>query len=266
MEPLNNGGEEKKDKIQVWVIVLGIFFYFIVLPFLCFISITLCRILIGKAIILFLFFSFLGFIVIDIIRKYLELSDETKKNKSTAHPFFRFFEYVATVILRIMLLWILFFELNVKTLGEPYLARAKVRSVNVDNTFFSSSTKLYFRKGFVGTNHEDLKNADYMTAWLCDGKFGLTFFRGIYSIGTSIKGRVCSNYKNYKYPLVRVSVTECDSSGRVVNAIFTDAEGNFSMDVKNTNNYLVISKAGYKTMKLKIGSYRNFNIELSMTP
>lgn len=265
MEPLNNGDEEKEDKIHPGAVLLFICFI-VLLTMFCYFSIG--KVLIGKAVILIFFFSFLGQVAWHLIDESLKLSVAAKKYKGI----FRFFSSVVSTIICTMLLWYLCFSLNIENLGEPYLARAKVLtecSVNEDSTF-SYSTKLNFRKGFVilrgYDDYSELKDVDYVTAWLRDGKFWLTFYCGIYSIGTSIKGRVCSNYKNYKYPLVRVSVTECDSSGRVVNAIATDAEGNFSMDVKNTNNYLVISKAGYKTMKLKIGSYRNFNIELSMTP
>ncbi len=260
MEPLNNGGEEKEDKISPIAVLLFICFI-VLLTIFFYISLVVCKILIGKAVILIFFFSFLGQVAWHLIDESLKLSDAAKKYKGI----FRFFSSVVSIILCTLVLWLLCFKLNIENLGEPYLARAKVLtecSVNEDSTF-SYSTKLNFRKGFVilrgYDDYSELKDVDYVTAWLRDGKFWLTFYRGIYSIGTSITGKI---YSDSEGPLMCVSVTERDSSSRIIEAALTDSEGNFSMDVKNTSNYLMISYAGYKTKKLKIGSRRKFDIEL----
>ena len=75
-----------------------------------------------------------------------------------------------------------------------------------------------------------------------------------------ISGNVSSKTEG---PLIMVNVTERDKSDRIIEAVTTDMEGNFSMVVKNTSNRLVVSYIGYKTANLEIGSRTVFNIELA---
>lgn len=64
-------------------------------------------------------------------------------------------------------------------------------------------------------------------------------------------------------PLVMANVTEIDPSNRVVSATQTDANGNFSLTVKNAErNKLKVSYIGYKTVTMSIGTETNFKIEL----
>lgn len=63
-------------------------------------------------------------------------------------------------------------------------------------------------------------------------------------------------------PVMMANVTERDANNRIVNATKTDMTGNFSMQVKNPKNNLVVSYVGCKTMTLKIGDKSTFNIKL----
>ena len=59
-----------------------------------------------------------------------------------------------------------------------------------------------------------------------------------------------------------VTVTERDKSDRIIEYATTDFEGNFSMVVKNTSNYLEVAYIGYKTQKLEIGDRTVFDIKM----
>ena len=61
-----------------------------------------------------------------------------------------------------------------------------------------------------------------------------------------ISGTVSSDAEG---PLIRVTITERDKSDRIIEYTTTDFEGNFSMVVKNTSNYLEVAYIGYKTQK-----------------
>lgn len=74
-----------------------------------------------------------------------------------------------------------------------------------------------------------------------------------------ISGRVWSKADG---PIVMAYVVEQDKNNRNVTAAQTDANGNFSMVVKNPANRLRVSYIGYQTKILPIGANARFNIEL----
>ena len=63
-------------------------------------------------------------------------------------------------------------------------------------------------------------------------------------------------------PVMMANVTERDGNNRIVNATQTDMMGNFSMEIKNPKNKLVISYVGSKTQTLAIGDKTTFAIKL----
>ena len=63
-------------------------------------------------------------------------------------------------------------------------------------------------------------------------------------------------------PVIMANVIERDADNRIVSATQTDMMGNFSMEIKNPKNKLVISYVGSKTKELTIGSQTTFNITL----
>ena len=77
--------------------------------------------------------------------------------------------------------------------------------------------------------------------------------------GARISGTVSSDAEG---PLVMVTITERDKSDRIIEYTTTDFEGNFSMVVKNTNNYLEIAYIGYKTQKIEIGDRTVFDVKM----
>lgn len=74
-----------------------------------------------------------------------------------------------------------------------------------------------------------------------------------------ISGRVWSKQDG---PIVMAYVVEQDNNNRNITAVQTDANGNFSMVVKNPANKLRISYIGYQTKVLSIGENAKFNVEL----
>ena len=63
-------------------------------------------------------------------------------------------------------------------------------------------------------------------------------------------------------PIMMGNVVERDANNRIVNATQTDFNGNFSLQVKSTQNKLVFSYVGDKTKVLPIGSKTVFNVKL----
>ncbi len=61
-------------------------------------------------------------------------------------------------------------------------------------------------------------------------------------------------------PVMFANVTERDNDNRIVSAVQTDMMGNFSLEIKNPKNKLVISYVGNKTMTLAIGDKVFFTI------
>ena len=65
-----------------------------------------------------------------------------------------------------------------------------------------------------------------------------------------------------KGPVVMANVAEIDKSNRAISATQTDANGNFSLSIKNPGNTLQISYIGYRTQRMPIGTQSNFRVEL----
>lgn len=63
-------------------------------------------------------------------------------------------------------------------------------------------------------------------------------------------------------PIMMANVVERDANNRIVSAVQTDFNGNFSMQVKSTKNKLVFSYVGDKTQVVTIGNRTVFNIKL----
>jgi TonB-linked SusC/RagA family outer membrane protein len=63
-------------------------------------------------------------------------------------------------------------------------------------------------------------------------------------------------------PVMMANVVERDGNNRIVNACQTDMMGNFSMEIKNPKNKLVVSYVGSKTKIMPIGSQTVFKIKL----
>lgn len=63
-------------------------------------------------------------------------------------------------------------------------------------------------------------------------------------------------------PIMMANVVERDANNRIVSAVQTDMMGNFSMEIKNPKNKLVISYVGSKTKVITIGDQSTFNIKL----
>ncbi len=63
-------------------------------------------------------------------------------------------------------------------------------------------------------------------------------------------------------PVVMANVAEIDRSNRAISATQTDANGNFSLQIKNNGNTLQISYIGYKTVRMPIGTQTNFRVKL----
>ncbi len=58
------------------------------------------------------------------------------------------------------------------------------------------------------------------------------------------------------------NVAEIDKQNRAVSATQTDANGNFSLTIKSTENQLQVSYIGYKKVRRAIGTQTNFRIQL----
>jgi len=76
--------------------------------------------------------------------------------------------------------------------------------------------------------------------------------------GVRISGTVTDN----DGPVMMGNVVERDANNRIVSAVQTDFNGNFSMQIKSTKNKLVISYVGDKTKILPIGSQTVFKVKL----
>ncbi len=76
--------------------------------------------------------------------------------------------------------------------------------------------------------------------------------------GTVISGTV----EDAMGPVMMANVVERDGNNRIVSATQTDMMGNFSMEIKNPKNKLVISYVGSKTKILPIGDTTTFTIKL----
>lgn len=77
------------------------------------------------------------------------------------------------------------------------------------------------------------------------------------------QGRVISGtVEDAMGPVMMANVVERDANNRIVSATQTDMMGNFSMEIKNPKNKLVVSYVGSKTAILPIGDQETFTIKL----
>lgn len=74
--------------------------------------------------------------------------------------------------------------------------------------------------------------------------------------------RISGTVSDPQGPVMMANITERDANNRIVSAAQTDINGNFSMEVKNPNNKLVITYVGDKTKTIKIGNAATFDITL----
>lgn len=278
-----------KNFVVLIFIIMSFFIFFITCLINVILSIKLIKFLLCSFFISYIWFRYLYPFFSKLIKGYF--SKETQQNIKTN----RGFDVLLAITMTQVFFVILIFH-NSLTLGEAYRVRAKVTTF-YDSENDNHSTRLRFSDGLINFHsyriYSMCENVDSVTALLRDGAWGISFFVEIDSLSATdnkstllhktepvdapsygktdkinnksnsadirITGKI---YSDSEGPLMCVSVTERDSSSRIVEAALTDSEGNFSMDVKNTSNYLMISYAGYKTKKLKIGSRRKFDIEL----
>ena len=65
-------------------------------------------------------------------------------------------------------------------------------------------------------------------------------------------------------PVMFANVTERDNDNRIVSAAQTDMMGNFTLEIKNPKNRLVISYVGNKTKEIVIGDQSFFTIVMRL--
>ena len=94
-------------------------------------------------------------------------------------------------------------------------------------------------------------------------KILLTLLFTIIAQAMMAQGKVISGtVEDAMGPIMMANVVERDANNRIVNATQTDMMGNFSMEIKNPKNKLVISYVGSKTKIMTIGNQTTFNIKL----
>ena len=94
-------------------------------------------------------------------------------------------------------------------------------------------------------------------------KILLTFLLCLVTHVVMAQGRVISGtVEDALGPVMLANVTERDANDRIVNATQTDMMGNFSMEIKNPKNKLVVSYVGSKTTSIVIGDQTTFAIRL----
>lgn len=74
--------------------------------------------------------------------------------------------------------------------------------------------------------------------------------------------RISGSVTDNDGPVMMANVVERDANNRIVSAVQTDFNGNFSMQIKSPKNKLVISYVGDKTKVVNIGNNTTFNIRL----
>ena len=94
-------------------------------------------------------------------------------------------------------------------------------------------------------------------------KFILTLLFAFVAQMMMAQGKVISGkVEDSMGPVMMANVVERDANNRIVSATQTDMMGNFSMEIKNPKNKLVISYIGSKTKILPIGTQTTFSIRL----
>ena len=83
----------------------------------------------------------------------------------------------------------------------------------------------------------------------------MTFLFSVIAQMMMAQGKVISGtVEDAMGPIMMANVVERDANNRIVNATQTDMMGNFSMEIKNPKNKLVISYVGSKTKVMTIGN------------
>ncbi|MBR1446800.1 MAG: TonB-dependent receptor plug domain-containing protein, partial [Alloprevotella sp.] len=83
------------------------------------------------------------------------------------------------------------------------------------------------------------------------------------TLGAYAQTRIMGHVTSAEGPIVMANVVEKDANNRNVSATTTDANGNFSLQVKSTDNKLQISYIGYTTEIINpIGTRTEFEITL----
>jgi len=82
------------------------------------------------------------------------------------------------------------------------------------------------------------------------------------TIAMAQKQRISGTVTDPDGPVMMANVVEKDANNRIVSATQTDFNGNFSMEISNPKNKLVVSFVGDKTETLSIGSKTTFNVVL----
>ena len=94
-------------------------------------------------------------------------------------------------------------------------------------------------------------------------KFLLTLLLTIVAQAVLAQGKVISGtVEDAMGPIMMANVVERDGNNRIVSHTQTDMMGNFSMEIKNPKNKLVVSYVGSKTKVLPIGDQKTFKIKL----
>ncbi len=94
-------------------------------------------------------------------------------------------------------------------------------------------------------------------------KFLLTLILCIFAqLAMAQKKVISGTVEDSMGPIMMANVTETDANKRIVSATQTDMMGNFSLEIKNPKNKLVVSYVGCKTFTKVIGDETTFNIKL----
>ncbi len=94
-------------------------------------------------------------------------------------------------------------------------------------------------------------------------KILLTLLFTVIAQAVMAQGKVISGtVEDAMGPIMMANVVEQDANKRIVSHTQTDMMGNFSMEIKNPKNKLVISYVGSKTKVLTIGNQTTFKIKL----
>ena len=97
-----------------------------------------------------------------------------------------------------------------------------------------------------------------MKKYLMTAMMGLTV-QAVMAQGQRIAGTITDSFGG----VMGANVVELDANNRIVTAVVTDMNGNFSMAVKNPKNKLRVSYVGYTTVTMPIGSRTKFNVPMS---
>lgn len=97
-----------------------------------------------------------------------------------------------------------------------------------------------------------------MKKYLMTAVVGLTA-QAVMAQGQRIAGTITDSFGG----VMGANVVELDANNRIVTAVVTDMNGNFSMAIKNPKNKLRVSYVGYSTVTMPIGSRTKFNVPMA---